>query len=348
MSENADVTCFPLPEYLLGWFDKNKRPFPWRENRDAYRVWVSEIMLQQTRIEAAREHYIRFMRELPTVYDLAGCDDEKLMKLWEGLGYYSRARNLKKCAVEIVERYGGVFPREKEKLLSLPGIGEYTAGAISSIVYDEKNPAIDGNVLRVCARVEGDFTPINDAARRKSLYGRLKSVYPEQAGAYTQALMELGETVCTVESPRCAVCPMRGRCRAEEEGWQKSLPVLPRKPEKKRLKLLVFLLVTPQGIALKKRPDKGVLAGMWEFFNVQDDGTPPEEALRRAGVAFSRIERAGEHTHVFTHLIWEMTAYKVQADLPEGMSAFSLEELQKSVSLATAFRWGAQILKGTI
>ena len=337
---------FPLPEYLLPWFYANKRDLPWRKSKDAYAVWVSEIMLQQTRVEAAKEHYIRFLRALPTVFDLAACDDEKLMKLWEGLGYYSRARNLKKCAIEVVERYNGVFPREKESLLKLPGIGEYTAGAVSSIAYDEKNPAIDGNVLRVCARVQGDFTPVDSAERKKELYAALQAVYPDAAGDYTQSLMELGALICLPENPKCTLCPLRGKCVAERDNLQDLLPTMPRKNEKKRVKLAVFFIRGDKGVLLRKRPDRGVLAGMWEFPNAETDGVAaPAEILAKWGVKCERIEERGKHTHVFTHLIWEMTAYAVESEsLPEGFVRFTKEEIKKEVSLASAFKWGLELL----
>lgn len=337
---------FPLPEYLLPWFYRNKRDLPWRKSRDAYSVWVSEIMLQQTRVEAAKEHYIRFMRTLPSVFALAACDDEKLMKLWEGLGYYSRARNLKKCAVKVVEEYNGVFPRERELLLKLPGIGEYTAGAVSSIAYNCKNPAIDGNVLRVCARIQGDFTPVDSAERKKNLYALLQSVYPEEAGDYTQSLMELGAIVCLPENPKCAACPMAGNCVAERENLQSLLPVMPKKNEKKRIRLSVFFIRHKKGVLLKKRPNKGVLAGMWEFPNAEDDGmTPPEKILEQWGMACGRPVQCGAHTHVFTHLVWEMTAYAAESDsLPDGFTPFTKEQIQREVSLASAFKWGIELL----
>lgn len=338
---------FPFPSDMLPWFYENKRDLPWRKSKDAYAVWVSEIMLQQTRVEAAKEYYVRFMHELPTVYDLAACDDERLMKLWEGLGYYSRARNLKKCAVKIVEEYGGLFPKSKEELIKLPGVGEYTAGAVSSIAYDQKNPAIDGNVLRVCARVQGDDTPIDSTERKKSLYKQLQSVYPEAAGDYTQSLMELGALVCLPENPKCELCPLNNRCVANEQGQQNVLPVMPKKPEKKKSRLAVFLLKTPTGIPLRKRPAKGVLAGMWEFPNVDitKNEPPMSELLAFFGVKNYKLTGEKKHTHVFTHLVWEMTAYVVETEDETGISTFSEGELQREISLATAFRWVLDLLE---
>lgn len=335
---------FPRPEFLLPWFYANKRDLPWRKTKDAYAVWVSEIMLQQTRVEAAKEHYVRFMKTLPSVFDLAACDDEKLMKLWEGLGYYSRARNMKKCAEKVAVEYGGVFPRDKASLLKLPGIGEYTAGSVSSIAYDEKNPAIDGNVLRVCARVQGDFTPIDDGKRKRELDALLRAVYPDAAGDYTQSLMELGALVCLPENPKCAVCPMRGNCVAERDELQEILPVMPKKNDKKRILLSVFFLRNGDSVLLRKRPTGGVLAGMWEFPNAEAD-VPPEETLKSWGIEFSDLKKIGSHTHVFTHLVWEMTAYGAEIEgIPEGFVPATKEKIRREISLPSAFRWGIGLL----
>lgn len=339
---------FPLPEYLLPWFYANQRNLPWRQSKNAYAVWVSEIMLQQTRVEAAKAHYIRFMQTLPTVFDLAACEDETLMKLWEGLGYYSRARNLKKCAQQVVEEYGGVFPSDKKLLQKLPGIGEYTAGAVSSIAYEQKNPAIDGNVLRICARIEGNFAPIDSVERKRTLYQKLQSVYPDAAGDYTQSLMELGALICLPENPKCNICPMQGRCVAERDGLQNKLPVIPKKAEKKKVTLSVFVLKTPKGILLCKRPDKGVLAGMWQFPNVEVDPKNPlslKMQLGGLGIKNYTVLKEQGHTHVFTHLIWDMTAYLVEtSDMPPAFLSFSLQELEQNVSLATAFKWCLRLL----
>lgn len=344
----AQGDCFPYPSRMLPWFYANRRDLPWRGTKDAYAVWVSEIMLQQTRVETVRDRYVFFMRELPTVQDLACCDDERLMKLWEGLGYYSRARNMKRCAQTVVTEYGGIFPAEKELLRKLPGIGEYTAGAISSIAYGRKSPAIDGNVLRVCARCEGDFTPIGDAGRKRRLYRELESVYPEEAGDYTQSLMELGALVCLPETPSCTSCPLQGHCMAEREGWQRDLPVMPQKTAKRTELLNVFILCTPGGVLLCKREGKGVLAGMWQFPNMPRDacGGDLKAQLAALGVhRFSVSEKTG-HTHVFTHLIWDMTAYAVATeDSPRGLLPFALEDVERDVSLPSAFRWGLALAR---
>ena len=197
-----------LPGVLLPWYRENRRELPWRRDREPYHVWLSEIMLQQTRVEAVKGYYTRFLEALPTIEDLANCDDDTLHKLWEGLGYYSRVRNLKKAANQIMKRHGGRFPDTYEEVRALSGIGDYTAGAICSICFDYPTPAVDGNVLRVISRLTEDATPIDLPARKKEVSQLLAAVYPAEAGDFTQALMELGATLCGPNwKPRCQECP---------------------------------------------------------------------------------------------------------------------------------------------
>ena len=220
-----------LPGALLPWYEENKRELPWRRDREPYHVWLSEIMLQQTRVEAVKGYYARFLAALPTVEALANCSDDALHKLWEGLGYYSRVRNLKKAAQVVVDQYSGVLPQEYESVLALPGIGEYTAGAICSIAYDLPTPAVDGNVLRVCSRLLDDPSPIDLPATKVRVRDALAAVYPKEAGAFTQALMELGATVCGPNrKPDCKNCPCRDFCLGCRNGTAEALPVkAPRK-----------------------------------------------------------------------------------------------------------------------
>ena len=206
-----------IPAPLLSWYRANKRDLPWRLNADPYRVWVSEIMLQQTRVEAAKDYYLRFLTALPTVFDLAACEEERLLKLWEGLGYYSRARNLQKTAKIIVEKYGGEFPKTQKELRALPGIGEYTAGAIGSIALYQRTPAVDGNVFRVMSRLTENPTDISEPKYREYLTEKLAEIYPEEGVAcseFTQSLMELGALVCKPQTPDCELCPLKEICRA--------------------------------------------------------------------------------------------------------------------------------------
>ena len=220
-----------LPHVLLPWYYANKRDLPWRQDKEPYHVWLSEIMLQQTRVEAVKGYYHRFLEVLPTIEALAQCDDDVLYKLWEGLGYYSRVRNLKKAAQAIMRDYGGAFPKEYEKVLALPGIGEYTAGAICSICFDQPRPAVDGNVLRVVSRIVADDTPIDLPAQKKKIATALAEIDPAKAGDFTQALMELGATVCAPNGkPACEICPCGVFCKARQMGCQLALPVkLPKK-----------------------------------------------------------------------------------------------------------------------
>ena len=208
-----DVRLSGLPELLADWYESSHRELPWRADREPYHIWVSEIMLQQTRVEAVKGYYTRFLQALPTVQALAACDDDRLRKLWEGLGYYSRVRNLKKAAGILVEQFGGVFPKSYDAIRALPGIGDYTAGAICSIAYDLPTPAVDGNVLRVLSRILCDDRPVDTPAVKKEYGVRLAAVYPREAGRFTQALMELGATVCGPNrEPDCGRCPCAGVC----------------------------------------------------------------------------------------------------------------------------------------
>ena len=259
-----------LPQVLLPWYEANRRDLPWRQDKNPYHIWVSEIMLQQTRVEAVKGYYARFLRELPTIHDLANAPEDMLHKLWEGLGYYSRVRNLKKAAEVIVNTYGGEFPKTYEEVIALPGIGPYTAGAICSIAYDEKNPAVDGNVLRVMSRILADHTPVNDPAARKKAETILKEIYPDRAGDFTQALMELGATVCGPnQKPDCQSCPCKDLCQGRKQGIAQSLPVRAEKKPRKILQKTVFVLDCDDCFALEKRPSKGLLAGLWQFPNTE-------------------------------------------------------------------------------
>ena len=258
-----------LPQVLLPWFRENKRDLPWRQDREPYHVWLSEIMLQQTRVEAVKDYYVRFLAALPTIGALADCDDELLHKLWEGLGYYSRVRNLKKAAIRIVEQHGGRFPEKYEDIRALPGIGDYTAGAISSICFDAPRAAVDGNVLRVVSRLTEDTTPIDLPARKKEVTAALEAVYPPEAGEFTQALMELGATLCGPNwAPRCDQCPCNHFCGGALHKTAQQYPVKLPKKRKRVEEKTVFILSCDGKYALRKRPDTGLLAGLWEFPNV--------------------------------------------------------------------------------
>ncbi|MDR2771021.1 MAG: A/G-specific adenine glycosylase, partial [Clostridiales Family XIII bacterium] len=270
-----------LTEALLSWYRANARDLPWRADREPYHIWLSEIMLQQTRAETARPYYERFLRALPTIRDLAEADETRLMKLWEGLGYYSRARNLQKAARAILERHAGQFPRDLREISALPGIGAYTAGAIASICFDEATPAVDGNVLRVTARLTGDAAPIDAPGRRKKTEDMLKPLYPAKArGDFTQSLMELGALICLPGgAARCDACPLAAVCTARRADRVANLPVKGEKKARRKEEKTVLVLRCKDAVALCRREREGLLAGLWEFPNA--DGSLCEtEALQ--------------------------------------------------------------------
>ena len=295
-----------LPGLLLPWYAQNKRDLPWRENRDPYRVWLSEIMLQQTRVEAVRGYYARFLTALPTVQALADCDEQQLLKLWEGLGYYNRARNLQKAA-KIIAQTG--FPDSYEGWLALPGVGEYTAGAVASICFDRPVAAVDGNVLRVLSRYQADPSPITEPAVKKQVKAALEAVYPaEQPGAFTQALMELGATVCVPNgAPKCEKCPLSGQCKAFLQEKTADFPVKAAKKERKIQQRAVFLLRCGDKLALEKRPARGLLAGLWQLPNVEGVLTAEQAAAQAAqwGCEPHDVLSIRQKNHIFTHITWE-------------------------------------------
>ena len=331
-----------LPAVLLPWYEENRRDLPWRKDREPYHIWLSEIMLQQTRVEAVKGYYNRFLTALPTVKDLAGCDDDKLHKLWEGLGYYSRVRNLKKAAQVIQTQHGGIFPREHSQVLALPGIGDYTAGAICSIAYDLPTPAVDGNVLRVWARLMDDPSPIDLPATKKNVTAALAEVYPAEAGNFTQALMELGATLCGPNrKPDCGNCPCREFCLGHRNGTAETLPVKAPKKEKRQEDRTVLIFSCDGRYALEKRPDKGLLAGLWQFPNVSGTLTV-QEALAEAeklGLHPRALHRQLQRKHIFTHIQWNMTGIYMEVSHPAGdFQWFTGEQIQSQAALPTAFR----------
>ena len=330
-------------ERLLPWYRENRRALPFRVGRDPYRIWLSEIMLQQTRIEAVIPYYARFIGALPTVKDLAACEDEKLMKLWEGLGYYSRARNLKKAARIVVDQYGGEMPGDYEALLALPGIGAYTAGAIASIAFGLPCPAVDGNVLRVIARITGDERDVLDGKTREDVRAKLAADYPAgtDAGDLTEALMELGEVVCLPGTPKCEACPVKSLCRSNENGSWDRIPYRAKAKEKKLCPKTVFLLECGERVAVRQRREQGLLHGMFEFPNTDGHLTKAKAKrfLEEQGLTVLALSPVKDRRHVFTHLIWEMKGYKVQvAGEAPGFLWKTPEELKEEIALPTAFK----------
>ena len=331
-----------LPSVLLPWYSANRRDLPWRKDRDCYAIWISEVMLQQTRVEAVKGYYVRFLEKLPTVSALANCDDDTLHKLWEGLGYYSRVRNLKKAAQVIVNEYNGQFPSAYEDVLSLPGIGAYTAGAICSIAYNMPTPAVDGNVLRVVSRLTADATPIHLPAYKKAVQGALEQVYPKNAGDFTQALMELGATICGPNrKPNCGACPCKAFCKAYQQGIAQQLPVKRPKKEKKVEEKTVFVLSCDGHYALEKRPDNGLLASLWQFPNAMGKLDIPQalQWVESQGLKPRQLLRQVHRNHIFTHICWEMDGIYLEVSQCAGTFAWlTAEEIRQNAALPTAFR----------
>lgn len=337
-----DSILSQLPQVLPQWYGQCARDLPWRHTRDPYRIWVSEIMLQQTRVEAVKGYYTRFLTKLPTVEFLARCDDDVLHKLWEGLGYYSRVRNLKKAAQVIVTDYQGVFPKAHGQILALPGIGPYTAGAIASIAFDAPTPAVDGNVLRLVSRLTDDPSPIDAPVTKAKVTQALAEIYPREAGLFTQALMELGATLCGPNrAPECGQCPCKGFCLGFSRGSAQALPVKAPKKEKRKEEKTVFLLSCQGFFALHRREQTGLLAGLWEFPNVSGH-LSAEEALRQMEqwqLEPRELKKIIHRKHIFTHIVWEMEG--VYAEINRKDSRFvwmTAEQLEGEAALPTAFR----------
>ncbi|MBE6553320.1 MAG: A/G-specific adenine glycosylase [Ruminococcaceae bacterium] len=332
---------------LLNWYRANRRALPWRQTRDPYHIWLSEIMLQQTRVEAVKPYYARFLEACPTIEALAQLPAERLMKLWEGLGYYSRARNLQKAAQTVVAQYGGQLPASYEELLGLCGIGEYTAGAIASIAFGIRVPAIDGNVLRVLARLQGSFEDITQPAVKKAWREALGAVIPEAAGDFTQAMIELGATVCGPNGePKCAACPFTSACVAAKEHLTDALPVRAAKKARRVEQKTVLLIRDGDRTALHKRPDCGLLAGLFELPNVEGhlDADALPAYLRSIGFEPLRIERLEDSKHIFSHIEWHMIAYDVRITAEfdgfhggSGMYLVRNEDLHANYAIPSAF-----------
>lgn len=323
---------------LTGWFRDNARILAWREEPTPYHVWLSEIMLQQTRVEAVKAYYERFLAALPDIKSLAAADDEQLLKLWEGLGYYSRVRNLKKAAVQVMQEYGGELPADYRALLRLSGIGEYTAGAIASIAFHIPVPAVDGNVLRVISRITGSYDDIAAASTKKTMTEQLLSVMPkERPGDFNQALMELGAMVCIPNGePLCEQCPVYGTCAARKYGLTKELPV--KSPKQARRVEERFVLVLrvrdASGVfhyLIHKRSDKGLLAGLWEWPNIEGNESESVSAWISELLPASAVEivakKAGKH--IFSHVEWRMRGFLCECIMTEdgrlpGVSALDV------------------------
>lgn len=333
-------------DLLLAWYGEKKRGLPWREDPTPYRVWVSEIMLQQTRVEAAKAYYLRWMDRFPTVDALADASEEEVLKAWEGLGYYSRARNLHKAAKIVKERHGGVLPREKKELASLPGVGAYTVGAILSIAFGLAEPAVDGNVLRVISRLIADPFDITKNDVRASVAEMLRPLMPAgRCSDFTQSLFELGALICLPNAaPRCELCPLAAHCEAHKAGEELRYPPRIAKPERRRVRLTVYLLSLDGKYALRKRPAEGLLANLWELPNEEGFLTAEEVAARYDG----EISPLPAATHIFTHVEWEMQAWSVRlhaAPKDPALVFAGPAELKEGYPLPSAFSAYKKYLK---
>ena len=307
-----------IVEPLLVWYGENLRALPWRDDPEPYRVWVSEIMLQQTRVEAVKPYFKRFLEELPTIRHLAEAKEDKLLKLWEGLGYYNRVRNMQKAARIVMEAYGGNMPADYELLLKLPGIGSYTAGAVASISYGIPVPAVDGNVLRVLSRVTGDDSDVLHPGTKKKYEALLRDTMPEdKAGMFNQALMELGAIVCVPNGePKCAECPWKTFCKAKAEGL---IDVIPRKAKKKPRKIeekTILIIRHGNETVIRKRPEKGLLAGLYEFPSMEGRRSEEEVLDHLEGLGYRplHIKQLEEAKHIFSHIEWHMTGYAIKVE----------------------------------
>ncbi len=332
-------------EPLLAWFAGHARVLPWRSDPTPYKVWVSEIMLQQTRVEAVKPYFERFVRELPDIAALSVCPEDRLLKLWEGLGYYNRVRNLQAAARQIMTEHGGAMPSDFEALRKLKGIGSYTAGAIASIAFGQKAAAVDGNVLRVLTRLTEDPTDITKLDFRQKMEDMLTEVMPEgRCGEFNQALMELGATVCVPNGdPQCGICPWVNICLAHQNGKENEYPVKARKKPRRTEEKTILLIRDGERMVLRKRPEKGLLAGLYEFPSEKGFLTEAEavKAVEKLGFAPLRVQQLPEAKHIFTHVEWHMKGFLVRVAeteaVPKGMLLANREETERKYPIPSAY-----------
>ncbi|WP_303866402.1 A/G-specific adenine glycosylase [Acetobacterium wieringae] len=302
---------------LLKWFEKAQRDLPFRRTRNPYYIWISEIMAQQTQIDTLIPYYNRFIAKFPTVFSLAQASVDEVIKTWEGLGYYSRARNLHQAARIIVSDYEGIMPDTFAKLQKLPGIGPYTGGAIASIAFNEKVSAVDGNVLRVISRYGNSFDDIGDAKTKKKMTGFIEEILPDAAGDFNEALMELGAVICTPQSPKCLICPIRGGCQSHAAGTTGQLPVKKKKAKQLTKKMEVGIVKQNRCLFFVRRPDSGLLSGLWSFPITETVTGHGQDIKKKLAENFHELDEPifiGTNRHVFSHIIWEMSIYGFDLD----------------------------------
>ena len=321
--QNYDNIAFN--DNLIRWYEKNKRTLPWRETNDPYKIWISEIMLQQTKVDTVIDYYNKFLEKYPTVQNLAAAEEQEVLKVWEGLGYYSRARNLHTAAKEVVEKYNGMIPDNPNLLGKLKGIGPYTKGAISSIAFHIPEPAVDGNVMRVLSRTLLLQDNISEAKTRKRIEHIVRELIPaDNPSSFNQGLMELGALICTPRSPACMLCPVQKECRAFSEGMQDQLPVKLKKKKQRIESYIVLLLKNDEGkIAIEQRPNEGLLANMWQFPMIKKENKEinviKDTNDKAYAVPYKNVIKVGELRHVFSHIIWELDV--CEAEINENIQS---------------------------
>ena len=331
---------------IVEWYQNNKRDLPWRKGAKAYHIWVSEIMLQQTRVEAVKSYYAAFLEAFPTIEDLANAPEERLLKLWEGLGYYNRVRNMQKAARQIVELYHGEMPQNYDEIKALSGIGNYTAGAISSFAFGIPKPAVDGNVLRVISRLDASYEDIMKASTRKHIEQEIEQVIPADAASdFNQGLIELGAIVCVPNGePKCDICPMAELCMANQRSIQMELPVKKKAKARRIEKRTILIIKDEEKVAIQKRPEKGLLAGLYEFPNMEGHLTRKEliKYAKSIGMMPIRIKKLENAKHIFSHVEWHMTGYEIVVDELEkayktDMIFADKNEVMEKYPIPTAF-----------
>lgn len=342
-----------LPDLIIPWYQKNKRDLPWRIDPTPYHVWVSEIMLQQTRVEAVKAYYQRFLEALPEISDLAEAPEDRLLKLWEGLGYYNRVRNMQKAASQIQADYHGKFPQTYEAILSLPGIGTYTAGAISSFAFGLPKPAVDGNVLRVITRITGDTSDIAKQSTKLKVERALEEMLPkDNSSDFNQGLIELGAVLCGPKGdPKCQLCPVTPYCQAKKKKLISKIPVKSKSKTRKIQKKTVLIFRDNNLLALRKRENRGLLAGLYEFPNVE--GYLDEDKLtkycKEIGLMPVRIKKLDSAKHIFSHIEWHMIGYEILVDELEktnqaGFLFVSPRDIKENFSIPSAFSAYANLI----
>jgi len=339
MNYLQDFSVREFQEKLLYWFERNMRDLPWRKDKDPYKIWVSEIMLQQTRVDTVIPYFERFITRFPTIEALAEAPEDEVLKHWEGLGYYSRARNLQSAVKEVKESYAGVVPDSPEEIAKLKGVGPYTAGAILSIAYGKREPAVDGNVMRVFSRLFAIDQDIQKVKTRHLFESLVREVIPEgHASYFNQGIMELGALICTPQSPKCERCPVQEFCTAYHQGIQHTLPVKEKKKKPKPLKMVAGVLVENGKVLVRQRPETGLLAKLFEFPNIEwvenADRTLSEHFYQYYGFKVETKSLMQSVQHTFSHIIWDisvMEVYRVaeqeKEELPEHSKWVPIEEL---------------------